>query len=433
VARATALAAAVGAAAALAAGPAVASAGSGPAWNHAAVVVRPQSESVIGPQLAFANDGTAAAAFSLQNEQTPGQSTAYAALGTSAGRWTNSKVSGAQLVLGMAFGSSRTPWLLTGTAPSPRACCATVSVRHGAGGSARKLVTGLTGITDGQLVALTGGQLLAAIATQRGVWIGQSSASGALPSGMHQLRFKGAPAGLDATAMRGGGGAVAWSDAGSSGETEPQRILYATGSARTAPSHARSAVSLPSGDGIDELALEPAASGATVAWLESSFDSSGGLHSTVEMRDLKGGPTRTVSAFGVLASDISFAADAAGDQVLAWNACSSTGTCSVQAAVRRSGGRFGAVQTLGPSDPIEAPAAAMSRSGKALVAWIRGGDVVASSRPAGAGRFGGARTASSAGDDYGVAVGFTPRGNALAAWTEGTGSASLDTAWNNSP
>jgi hypothetical protein len=419
--------------AAIAAAPAVASAGSAPAWNHSARLAGPQSDSIVGPQLAFANDGTAAAAFSLQDEQLPAQSTAYAALGGSSGRWKDSKASGAQLVLGMAFGSSRTPWLLTGTAPSPRACCATVSIRHGAGGSARKLVTGLTGITDGQLAALGGGQLLAAIATQRGVWIGQSSASGAAPSGMHQLRFKGAPAGLDVTATRGGGGAVAWSDAGSSGETEPQRILYATGSTGAAPSHVRSAVSLPSGFGIDELALEPAASGATVAWVESSFDSSGGLHSTVETRDLKGGPTRTVSAYGVLASDLSFAADAAGDQVLAWNACSSTGTCSVQAAVRRARGGFGAVQTLGPSDPIEAPAAAMSRFGKALVAWIRGGDVVASSRRAGAGRFGGARTVSSTGDDYDVTVGFTPRGNAVAAWTEGDASPILDTAWNSSP
>jgi hypothetical protein len=417
----------------LAAGPAVASAGPAPGWNHAARVAGPQTDSIVGPQLAFASDGAAEAAFSLQNEQTPEQSTAYVALGSSSGRWNKQKVGGAQLVLGMAFGSSRSPWLLTGTAPSARACCATVSVRHGPGGSARKLATALTGITDGQLVALSGGKLLAAIATQRGVWVGQSSSAGALPAGVHQLHFEGAPAGLDATAVRGGGGAVAWSDAGSAGETDPQRILYATDSAGSAPSRVRTAVSLAAGYGIDEFALEPAASGATVAWVQSSYDASGALHSTVEMRDLNGGAARTVSAFGVLASDVSFAADAAGDQVLAWDACSSTGTCSVQAAVRRAKGQFGTPQTLGPSDPIEAPAAAMSRYGKALVAWIRGGDVVAASRRLGAARFGGAGTVSTAADDYDVAVGFTPRGNALAAWSDGDDSPSLDTAWNTSP
>jgi hypothetical protein len=419
--------------AALAAGPAVASAGSAPAWNHAARVAGPESEPIVGPQLAFANDGATAAAFAVQNEQTPDESTAYMALGAGSGRWQNGRVRGAQLVLGVRFGSSRTPWLLTGTAPSPRACCATVSIRHGSDGSARTLVSELTGITDGELVALSGGKLLAAIATQRGVWIEQSSRAGVAPSGAHQLRFDGTPAGLAATALDGGGGAVAWSDAGSAGQTEPQRILYATGSAGAAPSRARVAVSLPSGYGIDELSLGSAKTGATVAWVESWDGANGGFHSVVVIRDLRGGGPRTVSSADVLASDMSFAADAAGDQVLAWDACSPTGTCSVQAAVRRAGGRFGTPETLGPSDPIEAPAAAISRYGEALVAWIRRGDVLAASRRLGARLFGAARTVSAAGDDYDVAVGFAPRGSALAAWSQGTVSTSLNAAWSASP
>jgi hypothetical protein len=192
-------------------------------------------------------------------------------------------------------------------------------------------------------------------------------------------------------------------------------------------------VSLPAGKGIDELAIAPARAGATVAWTESWFDAAGAFHSVVMVHDLRHQAMVQVSSVNVLASGLSFAGDAPGDQVLAWDACSPTGTCSVQASVRPAGGRFGAPQTLSASDPIEAPAAAIAADGKALVAWIRGGDVVATARSLRARRFEPARTVSNAGDDSALSVGFAPGGSAIAAWTEGAATPELSAAFSASP
>jgi hypothetical protein len=402
-------------------------------WGRPVRIDGPEQQSMVGQQLAFSSAGTAALAFSVQSEQGPQQSRAVAAIGSATGEFTRGSVPDAQLVLGLTFARSDL-YLMTGSAPSPRACCATVAVRRGVHGSAHPLVAGLTGGTGGQLVALSGGQLLAAIATQRGLWTAQSNRHGTFAeSTVRQLQFAGAPAGLVATAVRSGGGVVAWSDVQSSVQSDPRRILYAVGSASSAPERARSAVSVPDGKAIDELSIAPARAGATVAWVQSWFDAAGAFHSVVMVHDLRDRAVVQVSSGKVLASDLSFAGDAAGDQVLAWDACSPTGTCSVQASVRPARGRFGAAQTLSASDPIEAPAAAMSAFGKALVGWIRGGDVVAAARRLHAQQFGPGRKVSSAGDDYDVKVGFAPSGSALAAWTQDAPTPELSAAWSASP
>jgi hypothetical protein len=410
-----------------------AGASSAAVWGRPVRIAGPEQNSIVGRQLAFSDAGEAALAFSVQDEQQPAQSRAFTALRAAKGGFSRGSLSAAQLVLGLAFVRSDL-YLLTGTAPSPFACCATVAVRRGLHGGARPLVAGLTGVTDGQLVALSGGQLLAAIATQRGLWTAQSDRHGTFAESLvRQLQFSGAPAGLAATAVRGGGGAVAWSDVQSSVQSDPRRILYAVGSARSAPSTARTAVSLPDGKAIDQLAIAPARVGATVAWVQSWYDASGAFHSAVMVHDLRGRPVVQASSGKVLASDLSFAGDAAGDQVLAWDACSPTGTCSVQASVRPAGGRFGTAQTLSASDPIEAPAAAISAFGKALVGWIRGGDVVAAAQGLHARQFGSARTVSRAGDDYDVSVGFAPSGAALLCWTQGAVAPELFVSGNSSP
>lgn len=422
---------ALAASAALAAGAAPAGA---TVWSRSARIAGPEQQSIVGPQLAFSGAGEAAVAFAVQNEQLPGRSRALVGVSTPPGRWRTQAVRGAQAVLGAVFSRSGTLWLLTGTAPSPRACCATVSISRRNGGPAHALVTGLTGTADGRLVALPAGELMAAIATQRGLWVAQSDKHGTFaPGSVSQLQFDGAPAALDATALPSGGAEIAWSVAGPTGASEAHRILYAVGSARSAPAHPHTAAAVGSANSIDQLALAPANRGATVAWVQSSFSASGAFQSVVMAHDLRRRAVVEISPSDVLASDLAFAGDAAGDQVIAWDACSGTGTCSVQASVRPAGGGFGPVQTLGPSDPIEAPAAAISSHGKALVGWIRRGDVLIAARRLRARRFGPVRTVAAAGDDHGVAVGFAPGGGAVAAWTQGSVDPSLKAAWSASP
>jgi hypothetical protein len=419
---------------ALAIGAASAGAAAAAVWSRPARIAGPEDQAIVGTQLQFSSAGVAAIAFAVQNEQLPGQSRAFLGSSTPPGHWQAQAVRGAQAVLGTAFSRSGTLWLLTGTAPSPRACCATVSIRRRSGGASHALLTGLTGTTDGGLVALPNGELMAAIATQRGLWVAQSDRHGAFATGsVSQLQFTGAPAGLDATALPSGGGEIAWSVAGPSGASEAHRILYAAGSAGSAPAHPHVAVSLGSSNSVDQLALAPANRGGTVAWVQSSFSARGAFRSVVMAHDLRRRAVVQVSPSAVLASDLAFAGDAAGDQVIAWDACSATGTCTVQASVRPAGGRFGPVLSLGAGDPIEAPAAAISVHGEVLVAWIRNGDVRAAARGLRAQGFGPARTVASAGDDNGVTVGFAPGGGGLAAWTQGTVSPSLMAAWAASP
>jgi hypothetical protein len=412
---------------------ATAGASSAAPWGRPVRIAGPQQDAIVGQQLAFSSAGTAALAFSIQSEQKPARSRAVASLGARKGAFTRGLLSSAQLALGLTFVHSNL-YVMTGSARSPLPCCATVAVRRGVHGAGHPLVAGLTGRTDGQLVALPGGQLLAAIATQRGLWTAQSDRHGTFAESLvRQLQFAGAPADLVATAVRSGGGVVAWSDVQSSVQSDARRILYAVGSAHSAPTRPRAAVSLPDGNAIDELGIAPARIGATVAWVQSWFDAAGAFHSVVMVHDLRGRANVQVSSGKVLVSDLSFAGDPAGDQVLAWDACSPTGTCSVQASVRAARGRFGTAQTLSASDPIEAPAAAISPFGKALVGWIRGGDVVAAARRLTARQFGPRRTVSGSGDDYDVNVGFAPNGTALAAWTSNAVAPALNAAWSISP
>lgn len=418
----------------LAVGAASAGAGIAAVWSRPTRIAGPESEAVVGPQLEFSSAGAAAIAFAVQNEQLPGQSRALLGSSTPPGRWRAQAVRGAQAVLGTAFSRSGTLWLLTGTAPSPRACCATVSIRRRSGGPSHALVTGLTGTTDAGLVALPNGALMAAIATQRGLWVAQSDRHGTFATGsVSQLQFDGAPAALDATALPSGAGEIAWSVAGPSGASEAHRILYAAGSPGSAPAHPHVAVSLGSSKSVDQLALAPANRGATVVWVQSSFSARGAFRSVVMAHDVRRRAVVQVSPSAVLASDLAFAGNGAGDQVIAWDACSATGTCTVQASVRRAGGRFGPVLTLGAGDPVEAPAAAISAHGEVLVAWIRDGDVRAAARRLRARRFGPARTVAAAGDDNDATVAFAPGGGALAAWTQGSVSPSLMAAWAASP
>jgi hypothetical protein len=182
----------------------------------------------------------------------------------------------------------------------------------------------------------------------------------------------------------------------------------------------------PSGHGIDELGLAGAAGGPTAAWTESWFDRGGNYHSEAAVADLHGPPVaRRFQIAGRLASGLTLVADAKGDEVLAWKTCDVLGNCSVRAASRPAGKRFGEPQRLGAVDPGEAPAAAVSSDGEALVAWISGGRVMVADRRHADGRFGSPITVARTTEASQVDVAFGSAGQALAAWTQGIATPTL--------
>jgi hypothetical protein len=329
-------------------------------------------------------------------------------------------------VLALGFNSTASLEELTGASPRGMPCCASAAVVSGGDRahprrSSTALVSGLTGTTDGQLVPLVGGQLLAAIATQRGVWIAESTVAGRFDRA-RRLSFGGAPTDLAAAALAGGGGVVAWTSASGGYGAGARRILFAAGSAKAPPSVARVAVTVPPGHTIDELALAPGARGPALAWVESWTDRRGASHSVVEVRDLESGAAsaRIVSPRFELATDVAFAGDGAGDQVLAFDGCSPTGVCVARAAVRRPRRAFGPPQRLGPIDASQAVTATVTGSGDTLVAWISSGHVVAALQGIGARRFGRPKTVSQTDYAADLALAPGPGRTAFAAWTQGT-------------
>ena len=135
------------------------------------------------------------------------------------------QIPGAGEVLGLAW-FGRSLQLLVGDSPVGQTCCSTAGVvglsASGRFGAPKRLASGLAGATAGQLVGL-GHRMLAAVATERGVWIGQTGSSGRWST--HRLAGAGAePQGLDATALPHGRTAVAW--VGGSANAVGSRSIY---------------------------------------------------------------------------------------------------------------------------------------------------------------------------------------------------------------
>jgi hypothetical protein len=399
-------------------------------WGRPVRLSAPQSLDVVPAQIAFSPAGEAAIAFDVQDADDPSVSKAFVTVRSPSGVASGPRrISGALETLGIAF-AGPTLELLTGSSPRGRPCCAVVRVVPSPSGQVRfgratTIVRGLTGITDGSLETLTNGQLLAAIATQRGVWVAQSTGRGRFAAAQ-RLNFAGAAADLAAAPLNDGGGVVAWTVATGGEVTTPNEILVATGSSKGLPSAPRVAVKVPAGHSIDELQLAPGEKSPTLAWVESWYDARGGLHSAVEVRDLdRAGVTRTISPRFEYGSDVTLAGNGAGDQVLAFDGCSSTGACVARAAVRRAGSGFSGAQRLGLIDSSQAVTAAISASGDALVGWVSGGHVLAAERRPHARSFGRARVVSQTNYASDLTLAFGPGRNALAAWTQGTLAPSL--------
>ncbi len=389
-------------------------------WAAPFELTAPGSLDYVGPQLGYSAQGASAAAFSVSDVDVPGSSQAYL-VGRSAGGKVGRPraVSGAGEVLGLTY-AGRSLELLVGSSPKGEDCCSTAEAvpvsASGRIGRAQALVGGLTGHTQGQLVALAGGQMLAAVATERGVWVAQSSRSGRFGS-QHLVSDKGQqPIAMSAAWLGGGASVVAWTAGrGVIGAIAPRAIDYATGTRSQAPHHSRVAVTVPPGHRIDELSVVRHGNGETLAWIESWYDAKGAYHSRVQASDLsKAAKTRALSPDDRLASGLAFASDAAGDEGLTWESCTTSDACAVQAAGRPAKGGFGRAKTLGSIDAYQSPALTISPRGQIVIAWVRGGHPVASAG------FGSPTVLSPTTFATDPAVAFGPRNEAIAAWTQGT-------------
>jgi hypothetical protein len=309
-------------------------------WGKPFELTTPGSLDYLGPQLAFSPQGAAAAAFQLADVDTPGSGRAYLVTRSPGGKVGPARaLAGVSQVLSLAYVGSRLE-LLVGSSPANQDCCSTAETiavsASGAVAKAQQLVGGLTGSTHGELVTLAGGQLMAAVATERGVWVAQS-AHGDRFGAQHLVSDKGQePVSMSAAWTGGGASIVAWTAGrGVIGAIAPRSIDYATGSRRQAPRGARVALTVPAGHRIDELAVARHATGSTLAWIESWYDKKGAYHSRVEAADLATHPQiRALSPDNRLASGLAFDDDPAGDQAATWESCTSSDACTVQAAGR---------------------------------------------------------------------------------------------------
>jgi hypothetical protein len=404
------------------AGPAAAQA----KWGAPFEFAKPGTLDVVAPQLAISGSGTAAAAFGIQDVDAPGVSQGYVTLRPANGAPGNPiAIPGSAQILAAAYDGGSLE-LLTGAASKTQACCSSAqAVRVSAGGRvdrARTLVGGLAGAAQGRLVTLRNGAMMAAVATERGVWVIQSSGSNRF--GGQRLLTRGGlmPEALDAAWLGGQDTIVAWTAAkGVAGQAAPRTISYALGARTHPPRGVKAAVTVPAGHRIDELGVTARHDGATAAWVESWSDKSGAFHSIVRAMDIAPhAMVRNVSAANRLASGLSFAGDLAGDQEMAWASCTFQASCEVAVDGRGAHGSFGAPRTLGAIDPSQEPAVAVGGGGQALVGWVRGGHPVAATAPGTGRRFGAAATLSSTTFALDLTVAVGGHGGGLAAWTQGT-------------
>jgi hypothetical protein len=421
----------------LAAGARAAATTARPGFGKPVRVAGPVGSDLIPVQLSYSEAGSSAAAFGVSNADLAGNSHGSLAQAAANAPLHGARtVSGTQQLLGLAFRGA-TLELLAGTSPhvvefgALEPCCSQamtmVASPGGAVSRVHKLVSGLGGATQGRLVS-AGGRLLAAVADEEGVWAAQSDTGGRFgPTRVLD------PAGawvqaLDATALKDGSTIVVWSAKPSQFAPGPTAILDARGSARSAPATPAIAIAVPPTHQIDELAVAAHGTVPTVAWVESSYDRTGARQSRVYAEDLAGAhQPHPLSPAGALASELTLAGSADGAQVVAFQACSRAGTCTVDAATRRAtGGGFGRTATLGASDGSEAPAAAASSLGQALVAWISPAGNVKGAIGAPGARFAAPLTVSGAAEASDPAATFAPTGaTALLGWTQGISTESL--------
>jgi hypothetical protein len=379
---------------------------------------------VLPAQIAFSAGGAAAVGYAVQDEDNPAGSNAFATTRSARGRPSRSRqIRNAQQVLALAY-DGRNLELLTGTSARGDSCCSSVNtLRSGAGGGfgpRQRLIGGLAGATVGRLVSLPTG-LLAAFATEHGVWVAQTTAKHRFAATRRLTAPSALPESMDATSLPRGKSIVVWTARPSRAAPGPDRVFASTGTGKAAPRGARAVIRLPGGHRIDELAVAPGSRAPTVGWIESWFDAVGAFHSQAVVADLRRGVRpKPLSAPTELAAGLSLAADARGDEAIAWKACTVTGDCSVRAALRSAGGRFSAPLELPAIDASQAPSVTVSSRGQTLLGWVEQGHVLAAQASRRATAFGPVHVVSGTNYAADLTLAFGVGRRALAVWTQGT-------------
>ena len=332
----------------------------------------------------------------------------------------------ASQILSLAYDGSGLEMLTGSTSGGLDCCSSSQAVRFTAAGALehpQTLVGGLTGSTLGQLVVLGDARMLAAIATEQGVWTLQSNRAGRFEGKRRLTRSGQSPQSLSATWLGGESSLVAWTAAtGPPGSANPRSISYAQGSKAGGPGASHVLLTVPASHRIDVLDVGRRGSSATAAWVESWFDGGGNYHAQIRAADFGGHhpSSRALSAANGQASGLSFAGNAAGAQAAAWETCSGSGACSVRVATRGARGPFGFPVALGTIDATQTPSVAVGPGGEVVVGWVRNGQPVAAVGSTAGGRFGAVQTLSSTTYALDLTVTFGQRRDALAAWTQGT-------------
>ncbi len=392
-------------------------------WKHPFRIAGPVALDVVPVQLAFSAGGEAAIGYGVDDEDDPANSNAFAAKRSARGRLSGPRrIPGAQQVLALVY-EGPTLELLTGTSPKTEPCCSSVSAvrtKDGGFGSRQTLLSGLAGATLGRLVALPSG-LLAAFATEHGVWVAQSSGTKRFARTRRLTASRALPESLDAASLPGGNSIVVWTARPSPGASGTTSVFAARGTQKSPPRRGSAVLAVPSGHRVDELAVASGPSVPTVAWIESWFDSAGAYHSRTIISDLRrGSRPKLLSAPDALAAGLSLTGDAAGDQAVAWKECTVAGDCAVRAVLRPARRRFSATSVLSDIDASQTPSMAISSNGDAVLAWIQQGHVLAVQAPPRAARFGPVQVVSATNYAADLSVAFGTSRQALAAWTQGT-------------
>jgi hypothetical protein len=412
-------AAALALAATLLLAPAAAAAG----WGRPFQLAQPVALDVTGARIAFAPTGASTLSYTVENADAPETAQAFAVGRSAGGRVSRpQQVRGVQQILDLAY-DGQSLELLAGTSERGQACCSTAEAlgsTRGRFGSPRKLITGLAGPTQGRLVTLPD-RLVAAVATERGVWVSQSSGADHFGSARRLTSTTTLPESLDATDLPGGRSVFVWTARPNPLSLGPTQIFLTTGSQKAAPGVPRAAITVPSDHRIDELAVARDSSWPTIVWTESWFDASGAYHSQVFYADIRGkASARPLSSPAELAAGVSFAGDARGDQALSWKGCTVLGSCSVRAVLRPARGRFGAVAQLPAVDASQTPAASVSPSGLSVLVWVQQGHVIATDAGRGAHGFARPQLVSATNYAADIVLAFAPSNKAIASWTQGT-------------
>ena len=400
--------------------------GAGPAlgagWGKPFALQKPGTLDAIAPQLAFAPGGAAAAGFGTEQVDIPGTAQAQYVTRTAGGHVGPVRnLRGARQILAMSYDgpqlellagvSARKPGLLQRRRGGPRRR----GRRRPTAAAAGRRTSPAS--PQGRLLTLAGGRMLAAVATERGIWVSQSARSNRFARDRRVSPNGQVPESMDAAWLGGADSIVAWTAGKGSitGAINPRQIYVATGSGSGGPKRSKIAVTVPAGHRIDQIAVARHGSGATLAWIESWYGRRGAYQSRVEVSDLGASASpRALSPAGRIASGLSLVSDASGDQGIVWESCTTNGACTVQGSGRPAGGSFSALRTLGAIDSSQTPSLAISPSGQLLVGWPRGGHPLASVG------FRKATVLSRTTYAYAVTVAYGPRRQALEAWDQGT-------------